>query len=136
MHLMQHLSFNGTCAEAFRFYEQCLRGELQTIMTHGESPMAAQTPPEWKDRVMHAALKVNGNVLMGADVPPDSYKQPTGFAVAIQLEDAAEAERIFGALAEKGTVTLALQQTFWAERFGMLVDRFGIPWMINCGTTA
>jgi len=98
--------------------------------------MAAQTPPEWKDRVMHAALKVNGNVLMGADVPPDSYKQPTGFAVAIQLEDAAEAERIFGALAEKGTVTLALQQTFWAERFGMLVDRFGIPWMINCGTTA
>jgi len=136
MHLMQHISFNGKCAEAFRFYEKCLNAKLETIMTNGESPMADQLPAEWHDRVLHAALKVNGAVLMGADAPPDHYKQPSGFSVAIQLEDTAEAERIFAALSEAGTITMPLQATFWAERFGMLVDKFGIPWMINCSKPA
>jgi len=69
---------------------------------------------------------------MGSDAPPDRYSQPKGFCVSIGIDKPAEAERIFKALAEKGTVQMELQQTFWAARFGMLVDRFGIPWMINC----
>jgi PhnB protein len=73
---------------------------------------------------------------MGADVPPDSYKEPRGFSITIQINDPADAERIFGALSEGGTVTMPLQETFWAARFGMVVDRFGIPWMVNCGQAA
>jgi PhnB protein len=73
---------------------------------------------------------------MGADAPPDHYKKPQGFSVTLGLTDKAEAERIFQALAESGTVQTPLQETFWAVRFGMLIDRFGIPWMINCGQAA
>jgi PhnB protein len=92
-----------------------------------------QTPPEWKDMVMHARLVVGDNVLMGSDAPPDRWSEkPHGFSVAIQTHDPKEAERIFAALADNGTVTMPLQQTFWAVRFGMLVDQFGIPWMVNC----
>jgi PhnB protein len=81
---------------------------------------------------MHVTLKVGDSVLMGSDAPPDRYKKPEGFTVNIALNDVAEAERIFHALAENGTVGMPIQQTFWAERWGMLTDRYGIPWMVNC----
>ena len=133
MRFTAYLSFNGRCKEAFEFYQQHLRATLQFSMTYGESPMAAQTPAEWRDRIIHATLSLGGSELAGADAPPGYFEEPKGFSVALQVEDAAEAERIFGALAEDGKVTMPLQQTFWAARFGMVVDRFGIPWMINCG---
>lgn len=133
MQLNTHLSFNGQCEEAFKFYQQCLGGNIQVMMTHGDSPIADQMPSEWRDRILHASLSVGETTLMGADAPPDRYEKPGAFSVAININDPAEAERIFGALSEGGTVSMPLQQTFWAARFGMLVDRFGIPWMINCG---
>ena len=136
MQLNPYLSFKGQCAEAFEFYKQCLGGNIQTMMTHGGSPMADQVPSEWRDKILHATLIVGESTLMGADVPPDSYKEPGGFSITIQINDSAEAERIFGALSEGGTVTMPLQETFWAARFGMVVDRFGIPWMVNCGQAA
>jgi PhnB protein len=102
------------------------------MLRHGESPMAEQVPPEWRDRIMHARLVVGDKVLMGSDAPPDHYEQPRGFSVSIGIDDPGEAERIFQAMAEKGTVRMPLQKTFWALRFGMLVDQFGIPWMVNC----
>jgi PhnB protein len=136
MQLNPHLSFNGQCQEAFKFYQQCLGGNIQTMMTHGDSPMADQVPSEWRDKILHATLVVGETALMGADVPPDSYKEPRGFSITIQINDPADAERIFGALSEGGTVTMPLQETFWAARFGMVVDRFGIPWMVNCGQAA
>ena len=107
------------------------------MMTWGESPMADQVPSEWRDRIIHAALIVGETShLLGGDAPPDRYEEPRGISVTIQLSDPAEAERIFGALSEDGTVTMPIQQTFWAARFGMCVDRFGIPWMVNCGQAA
>jgi len=133
MQLNLHLSFNGQCEEAFKFYQQCLGGHIQIMMTHGDSPMADQVPPEWREKILHATLIVGGTALMGADVPPDGYQKPTGFAVTIQTNDEDEADRIFRSLSDSGTVTMPLQRTFWASRFGMAVDRFGIPWMINCG---
>ncbi len=136
MQLSPYLTFNGRCKEAIEFYHQHLGGHIQMMMTYGESPMADQVPPEQRDRVLHATLIVGETVLMGADSPPDRYKEPSGFSVSIQLTDAAEAERIFNALSEGGSITLPLQQTFWAVRFGMFVDRFGIPWMVNCGDAA
>ena len=88
--------------------------------------MKNQSPTAW------FRLRVGDQLLMGADAPPDRYQKPQGFSVTLGLKDQAEAERIFKALAEKGTVEMALQETFWAVRFGVLVDRFGIPWTINC----
>jgi PhnB protein len=136
MQLNPHLTFNGQCEEAFKFYQQCLGGNIQTMMKHGDSPMADQVPSEWRDKIIHATLIVGETTLMGGDVPPDRYENPRGFSVTIQINDPADAERIFRALSENGTVTLPLQQTFWAARFGMVVDRFGIPWMVNCGQAA
>ena len=132
MQLNPYLLFNGQCEAAFKFYERCLGAKLEMMLRHGESPMAEQVPPEWRDRIMHARLVVGDKVLMGSDAPPDHYEQPRGFSVSIGIDDPGEAERIFQAMAEKGTVRMPLQKTFWALRFGMLVDQFGIPWMVNC----
>ena len=136
MQLSSSLSFNGQCEEAFNFYKQCLGGNIQAMMKWGGSPMADQVPPELHSKIMHAALTVGDSVLMGSDSPSDQYETPRGFSVVVAIDDVADAERIFGALSEKGNVTMPLQQTFWATRFGMVVDRFGIPWMVNCGNAS
>jgi PhnB protein len=109
-----------------------LGGKIEGMMTHGESPMADQVPPGWRDRVMHARLVAGDAVLMGSDSPPEHYEKPQGISVSLNVDDPAVADRIFHALADNGSVSMPIQQTFWAARFGMLVDRFGIPWMINC----
>ena len=127
------LSFNGQCEEAFKFYEKCFGGKIQTMMTWGGSPMAEHVQPELHDKIMHTAMVVGEEVLMGVDEAPDTYAKPKGVSITIQLNDTAEAERIFSALSEGGTVTAPLEKTFWAERFGMVTDRFGIPWMVNSG---
>lgn len=136
MQLNPYLMFNGQCKAAFKFYEQCLGGKIEATMTYGESPMADQTPSEWRNKIMHASLIVGDEVLMGADGPPDQYEEPKGFSVQLAIDDPAETERIFHALAENGTVRMSLQETFWTVRFGMLVDQFGIPWMVNCAQAA
>ena len=132
MQVNPYLNFNGDCAAAFKFYERCLGGKIESIMTHGDSPIADQVPPAWRDAVLHARLTLGNTVLMGSDSPPEHYRKPQGLYVSLQIDTAAEAERIFRELAHEGTVILPIDKTFWAERFGMLVDRFGIPWMVNC----
>jgi len=132
MQLNPYLVFNGQCEAAFKFYEQCLGGKIEGIFTHGETPAAAHVPPEWHSKIMHASLKVGDFVLMGSDAPPDRYQKPQGISISIHVKDPKEAERIFHALAKDGSVQMPIQETFWSPRFGMLVDRFGIPWMVNC----
>ena len=132
MQINPYLFFNGNCEEAFKFYERVLHGKIEAIHRYGGSPAEAHTPPEWRDKVMHARLIADGQVLMGSDGLPDRAEKVGGFSVSLSLADIARAERIFRALAENGTVEMEFQQTFWSERFGMLTDRFGIPWMINC----
>ena len=133
MQLNAYLSFNGQCEEAFRFYEKCLGGNIQAMMTWGDSPMADQVASDLRGKIIHASLMVGDDALLGADSPPDRYEAPRGVGVTIQLQDNTKAERIFSALSEGGTVTMPLQQTFWAARFGMVTDRYGVPWMVNCG---
>lgn len=132
MHLNPYITFNGQCEVAFKFYEQLLGGKITFQMTWAEMPGADQFPVEFHKMIMHSALSVGEQVLMGADAPPDRYQQPQGMNVSLHLKDLAEAERIFNALADNGTVTMPFQQTFWSSGFGMCVDRFGIPWMVNC----
>jgi PhnB protein len=136
MQLNPYLFFNGQCQAAFKFYEQVLEGKIEAMMTHAGTPAEEHVPAEWRDKILHARLIVGDSVLMASDAPPDRYEQAKGFSVSIQLSDPADAERIFNALAENGTIQMPFQQTFWAARFGMLVDRFGIPWMVNCEQAA
>lgn len=130
MQIIPYLNFDGTCAEAFRFYHDCLGGELD-VRKHGDQPMEG-LGPEWMDRVLHARLDVGGQVLMASDTGPGEPATPAGFAVALQLADPADAERVFGALSDGGTITLPIQETPWSPRFGMFTDRYGVPWMVNC----
>ena len=132
MQLNPYLYFNGQCEAAFKFYEQCLGGKIEAMIPHAGTPAEEHVPSEWRNKIMHARLTVGNEVLMGTDAPPEHYKKPKGFSVSLQVKDPADAERVFNALSENGKVQMALQKTFWAARFGMLVDRFGIPWMINC----
>jgi PhnB protein len=132
MRFNTYLSFNGQCQAAFEYYERCLGGSITTMMTYGDSPMAARTPPDQLGRILHATFVLGDQVLSGADAPPEHYKKPQGVSVLLSVDEPAEAERIFSALAEYGAVQMPIQQTFWAQRFGMLVDQFGIPWMLNC----
>ena len=134
MQLNPYLTFNGQCEAAFKFYERCLGGKIEAMIPHAGTPAEQQVPPEWRSKIMHAHLTADGAVLMGSDGP--SYEQPKGFSVSLQVKKPEDAERIFAALSENGKVGMPLQQTFWSVRFGMLVDQFGIPWMINCEPAA
>jgi PhnB protein len=130
--LSTHLNFNGECEAAFKFYGQVLGGKITFSMTWGEMPGADQFPAETHKLIMHTSLSVGDQVLMGADSPPGRYEKPQGITVSVSLKDIAECERIFNALAENGNVTMPFAKTFWSTGFGMCVDRFGIPWMVNC----
>ena len=133
MQVNPYLSFNGQCEVAFKFYEWCLGATSLSFHKYGGSPMGDQVPPEWQDRVMHATLMVGDTSLMGADAPPTQFTPPQGFCVSINIDSPADADRIFAAMSKDGKVGMPIQQTFWAARFGMFIDQFGIPWMINCG---
>ena len=132
MQLNPYLFFDGQCEAAFKFYEQCLGGKIVAMLSHAGTPAEGQVPANWRDKIMHARMLVGDEALMGSDAPPEHYEQTKGFSVSLSIDDPAQAERVFKALAEKGTVKMPFQRTFWAVGFGMLVDRFGIPWMINC----
>lgn len=131
MEISPYLNFDGNCGEAFRLYEQVLGGKIEGMMTFGESPMAGETPPELHGRVMHARLVVRGQAIMGSDSPPEYFEKMQGLYVSITAQEQDDAERIFNALAEGGRVVMPFEKTFWSPGFGMLVDRFGTPWMVN-----
>src|SRR5207253_11080081 len=116
------------CAEAFRFYEKHLGARIGMMMTHGEAPDQSKVDPAWKEAVLHARLTIAGTELLGADIP---NAQPMRSAyLSLSVESDAEAERIFSALSDGGRILMAMQETFFATRFGQVQDRFGINWMI------
>ena len=134
MALKPHLSimFDGQCEAAFSFYERCLNGTISFMLTWGQSPAVAEAPPDWDGKVYHATLRVDDFVMMGGDVPWDKYAKPNGFSIVLGIDNPADAERIFDELAQNGRIAMPLQETFWASRYGALVDRFGIAWEVNC----
>lgn len=135
MELTPYLVFDGRCAEAFRFYQQCLGGRIVMMQTFADSPAKDHVPPDWGDKVLHTRLEVNGQALMASDAPPGQYAAPQGVSVSISVA-LSDARRIFDALAEGGSVTMPFAATFWSPGFGMAVDRFGIPWMVNAEPAA
>ena len=131
MQVNPYLNFDGNCREAFAFYAEVLQTDILMMLPFRSTPMAEQAPPEMHDLIAHAQLRIGDNVLMASDAP-GNYTHPQGMNVTLGIAAPEEAERAFHALAEQGTVQMPLTETFWAHRFGMLVDRFGTPWMINC----
>jgi PhnB protein len=125
-----NLSFNGQCEAAFKFYERCLDGKITFMLTWGDSPMAKDAPAEWSSKINHATMEVGNTVLQGSDPAPGAFVPSQGFCIMLQLNES-DGERVFTRLAEGGTIGLPFQKTFWAAGFGMVVDRFGIPWGIN-----
>jgi PhnB protein len=130
--LNSYLHFKGQCEEAFKLYEKCLDGKIDSIFRYEGTPAAEQVPAEWRSKIVHARMTIGEQVLMGMDAPTERFHQPQGFNLNIGVKSAAEGKRIFDALSEGGNVITPFGPTFWAAGFGMLVDRFGIPWMINC----
>lgn len=128
MKMHTYVNYGGTCAEAFRFYEEHLGGKIQMMMMHGEAPVPSNAGPEWKDKVLHAQMTLGETQLMGADIP---QAQPMRSAyLSLSVDSDAEAERIHALLSEGGEVFMPMEETFFASRFSMLRDRFGVSWMI------
>jgi PhnB protein len=131
-----YLSFDGTCADAMRFYERTLGGKITMSMTHAQSPMGAQASSANANRIIHASLDFDGGTLMASDtMAGQPYEGMQNFALSLVYPTAAEAKRMFDVLGDGGKVTMPLSKTFFAESFGMLVDRFGTPWMVGGAMT-
>ena len=137
MQFIAYLSFDGRCREAFEHYARVFGGEIRAMITHAETPAAGHVSVDWQDKIINAHLVVDGAEIMGADSPPQ-YGPVTksGFSVSIGIDDEARAQRIFDGLAEGGSVMMPMEATFWAKKFGMVTDKYGTPWMINCGLAA
>lgn len=132
MQINPYLNFDGRCEEAFKLYEKALGGKIVAMLPHEGTPAAEHVQPEWKKKILHARLEVGGEAVMGTDVSPEQFAKPQGFSVSVTVKTKADAEKVFNELANGGTVTLPLQATFWSIAFGMVTDKYGVPWMVNC----
>ncbi|ROM67396.1 hypothetical protein BK653_17465 [Pseudomonas brassicacearum] len=131
MRIIPYLTFNGACKQAFALYKDVLGGELFS-MSFAEAPAEAGVPKD-PDLILHACLTVGAFSLMASDCPSGQpYHKPQGVSVSLNVDSVAEAERLFNGLSTGGSVHMPLAKTFWAERFAMFEDRFGIAWMVNC----
>ncbi|KLN53883.1 VOC family protein [Variovorax paradoxus] len=131
--MQAYLTFNGNAAEALAFYAKALGGKVIFSMSFGESPMGAETPAAYKDKIMHATLEARGHQLMASDIPPGMpFEGHKGFSLSVQGNSVDEGKKLFDGLAAGGEVTMPYGPQFWAAGFGMLKDKFGVPWMVNC----
>lgn len=130
MQLYTYLNYGGNCRDAFQFYAEHLGGRITMLMTHSEQPDASSVAPEWRDAVLHARMEIGGTSLLAADVPPDHFQPMRSAYLTLMLESAEEADRIHALLADGGQIFMPMQETFFADRFVMLRDRFGTSWML------
>jgi PhnB protein len=132
MQLNPYLFYNDNCEAAFKFYEKVLGGKIEMMLRAEEGPPDMKPGPGREKLIMHARISISGEVLMASDSPPEHFHKPQGFAVSLTIEDPTEAERKFNALSEGGSQNMPFGKTFFSRGFGMCVDQFGIPWMVNC----
>ena len=132
MNISFHIHFNGTCQDAFEFYATLLDGQIGTMLPFCKSPAADSVPADWQNKIVHANIKLHGIELAGDDLPPGLYQPPKGFYVLLSLENEEKTKAVFEALAAGGEVLFPLQPTFWSPCYGIVVDRFGVAWKLNC----
>ena len=134
MHIQPYLFFDGCCEEAVEFYTQALGAEVTMLMRFKDSPEPPppdMIPPGSEDKIMHTSLRIGETTVMASDGRCQGQPSFQGFSLSLTVPNAAEADRLFAALADGGQVQMPLDKTFWSPRFGMIVDRFGVSWMIN-----
>ncbi len=132
MKLNTYLHFNGNCEAALKFYEKALGAKLVMLLRYSETPAAKETAPEMQQKIIHGRIALGESFIMASDAPPGRVGGLSGFSINIGVDTAEEAERLFKALSEKAEICMPIGETFWAVRFGMLVDQFGVSWMVNC----
>ncbi len=132
MQVNPYLFYDGNCEAALKFYEKVLGARIEAMFTYEGGPEDMPIPPDYKKKVMHARITIDDEVIMASDAPPGNFHTPQGFSVSLQVEDPADAERRFKALSEGGKVNMPFGKTFFSKGFGMCVDQFGTPWMVNC----
>jgi PhnB protein len=125
-----YLHYNGNCEDALKFYEKAAGAKITAMMRHEGSPAEAQTPKEWLQKILHARLEIGNAAIMASDAPPGRYAKPQGFSVSLSTDTPEEAEKIFKALSEGGAVGMPMAESFFAHKFGMLTDKFDVPWMV------
>ena len=137
MNVQSYITFGGRCEEALEFYKKSVGAEITSLMRWKESPDAAMKgPPGYEEKVMNAAFRIGDSHLMADDGMGDKKAEFKGMTLMIEVADDAEAKRVFMALGEGGNVTMPLAKTFWSSSFGMLTDKFGVPWMVGVETAA
>lgn len=129
--LNPYLFYQDNCEAAFTYYARVLGGKIELLLRNEEGPADMPSSPDRKKKVMHARMTINGQALMASDAPPEHFHKPQGFSVSLTIADPAEAQRKFNALADGGNVTMPFGKTFFSKGFGMCIDQFGIPWMVN-----
>jgi PhnB protein len=132
MKLNPYLNFPGNCEEAFKTYAKVLGGEIVAMLAYGDMPGDHPIPDNMRKMIAHARLIIGDQVLMASDAGPERFKPMQGASVTLNIAESAEAERVFDALVEGGNAIMPLEETFWAHKFGVLTDRFGTQWMVNC----
>jgi PhnB protein len=133
MKVIPYLFFNGQCEEAFKFYEKVLGAKIEAMLPYKDMPGDVKHPPELLNKIMHARMKVGDQYIMASDSPPERFNKPQGFDINLSVETPEEADRIFKTFSDGAqTIHMPIAETFWAQRFGALVDKFGTPWMVNC----
>ena len=133
MKLNTYIHFsNGKCEEALNFYVKALGAKLVTIFRYSEAPASNECSKDMEKKIMHGRITLGDDIIMASDSPAGYSEKPAGFSLNIAVTTPEEAERLFAALSEKAEIRMPMAETFWARRFGMLVDQFGVPWMVNC----
>ena len=132
MQVNPYLFYDGNCEEALKYYQKVLGARIEAMLPYEGGPAEMPIPADYKKKIMHARLTIDGEVLMASDAPPEHYNKPQGFSVSLTVEDPVDAERKFKALSEGGSTSMPFSKTFFSKGFGTCVDQFGIPWMVNC----
>lgn len=126
-----YLFFDGTCEEALAFYAATLGGTIETLTRYAGSPGADMVPPEFGDKILYASLKLGSSIIHASDAPPGRYFRPQGFAISVAASGIEEGQAAFDTLAQGGHVFMPFAPTFFSAGFGMLADRYGVPWMVT-----
>jgi PhnB protein len=132
MKINPYLNFDGRCEEAFNFYAKVLGGKIESKFTFAEAPPEMGSHDDWKGKIMHARLAIGDQVILGSDAPPGRYSKPAGTFVSLSMKDPNEGKRIFESLSTGGQSLMPFGKTFWSPGFGMCIDKYGVPWMVNC----
>jgi PhnB protein len=135
MSLSFHVDFNGQCQQAFEFYAEMLQGEIDSMLQVKDAPISESFSADWQQKIVHASISIQDVMICGADVKPEQYQKPRGFYLLLGFGNEAAVIAAFNLLSDGGDVILPPQRTFWSACYAIVIDRFGVPWKLNCSAS-